>query len=126
MVYAARLNPLGLAWQRFFVAEAGGEVVGCAQTKRHGGAIELASLVVAPEWRRRSLGGRLVRLVQQHAGPPLWLTCRAALVPFYRQFGFEEVDTKEEKPRYFRAVQTLFAASKIWTGSSLAVMVWRG
>lgn len=126
MVFAERLNPLGLAWQRFLVAEAGGEIVGCVQTKAHGGAIELASLVVAPGWRQQGLGRRLIGLIQQQTGPPLWLTCRVALVPFYRQFGFEEVDTKEEKPLYFRAVQLSFALFRRLTGSSLAVMVWRG
>ncbi len=127
MVTGARLNPLGLDWRRFTVAVDGtGTVVACTQLKPHGDARELASLVVAPGWRDRGLGSHLVRHVQGEAGPPLWLTCRSALTPFYERHGFHEVRRRREMPPYFHAVHLLFDLGRRLSGSSdyLAVMVW--
>jgi amino-acid N-acetyltransferase len=45
----------------YAVADAHGELVGAAGIERHGGDGLLRSVVVAPEWRGRSLGERLVR-----------------------------------------------------------------
>lgn len=128
MVRAERLNPLGLDWRRFYVVEANGEVVACAQTKPHGNVRELASLVVATDWRGCGFGREMVTFLQAEAGPPLWLTCRSALVPFYEACEFHEVRKWQDMPRYFAAARILFdlAHSFGWSGSALAVMVWRG
>lgn len=128
MVRAARLNPLGLDWRRFFVAvDRTGEVVACIQVKPHGDARELASLVVARGWRGQGLGRQMVRHVKDEAGPPLWLMCRSSLAPFYERSGFSEVRRRGEMPGYFRAIHVLFSCSRRFTRSAdyLAIMVWR-
>jgi amino-acid N-acetyltransferase len=108
LVYAARINPTGLEWQRFVVAiSPDGEVIGCGQVKPHrDGSRELASIVVAPEWR----GNGTARLIIEHliANNPgsLYLTCRAVLGPFYEKFGFRAVGEAEMTP-YFRKLSRL-------------------
>ena len=54
LIRASRLNPTGLDWRRFVVAEdQNGEFVGCGQVKPHrDGSQELASLAVAEAWRK--------------------------------------------------------------------------
>lgn len=129
LVRGARLNPTGLDWRRFIVLEAEGEVVGCVQVKPHrDGSWELASLVVAPGWRGRGLGRRLVEAVLEHHPPPLYLMCRSGLVPFYERFGFREVGEDEPQPAFFRRVRRL---GRLLRGlrrrrEYLAVMVWEG
>ncbi len=54
----------GLMW----VATLDGQVVACVGCRPHDGAMELKSLYVAPTARRRGLGARLSRLVEQEAG----------------------------------------------------------
>jgi N-acetylglutamate synthase-like GNAT family acetyltransferase len=58
LVREARLNPRGLHWSRFLVADDDGRIVGVAQLRLHSdGARELASLVVKPEYRGQGFGG---------------------------------------------------------------------
>lgn len=130
MVKAARLNPLGVRWERFRVAvDSNEDIIGCAQVKGHrDGSRELASLVVSGEWRGRGVGRALVKVLQKEHGPPLWLTSRSSLIPYYQRFGFLELEADGYKPFYFRWVSRLvntagFLASK---GEYLAVMLWEG
>jgi N-acetylglutamate synthase-like GNAT family acetyltransferase len=61
LVRRARLNPRGLHWSRFLVADDDGRIVGVAQVRLHtDGARELASLVVEPEYRDHGLAGQLI------------------------------------------------------------------
>ncbi|MDT8304837.1 MAG: GNAT family N-acetyltransferase [Anaerolineae bacterium] len=128
MVGAEHLNPLGLDWRRFYVAEADGEIVACVQLKPHGKVRELASLVVAPSWRRRGLGRSMVAFAQARAAPPLWLTCRSTLIPFYDACGFHEVTELSKMPPYFALVRSLFDLAMVarLSRTSLAVMLWQG
>jgi len=130
MVRAARLNPLGIRWDRFRVAvDNSDNVIGCAQVKGHrDGTRELASLVVRGKWRGRGVGRALVKVLQKEYGPPLWLTSRSSLVPYYQRFGFIEPEEGVYKPAYFRWVSRLvntlgLIASR---GEYLAVMQWDG
>ncbi len=109
LVNDARLNPFGLDWQRFTVAESrGGTVVGCAQLKPHKeDIVELASLVVEEDWRGRGLGRRLIERLLAEATQPVWLMCRSSLVPLYRKFGFREVSPEDEQPAYFARIRRL-------------------
>ena len=129
MIRAGRLNPFGLDWRRFLLAvTSSGDIVGCVQTRPHrGGARELASLYVRPEWRRRGVGARLVQAILERESPPLWLTCRSELVPFYRRFGFEPVERMDEMPTYFRLVWWMFGLVRRLTRTNreLVVMSWR-
>jgi N-acetylglutamate synthase-like GNAT family acetyltransferase len=109
MVRQAHLNPFGLHWPRFIVAETEhGQVVACAQIKIHrDGTPELASLVVHPDWRGQGLARTLVEhLLASHIGF-LYLMCRSGLVPFYEKFGFR-VLPESQMPPGLRRVHAVF------------------
>lgn len=128
LVYAERLNPLGLDWRRFWLAlDERGEVVACGQIKPHrGGARELASIVVAPGWRGRGVAQALIDRLLAHSAPPIYLTCRASLEVFYARFGFVTLRDPAAMPPYFRRVFRVAAGLKWlfprWEG--LLVMNW--
>ncbi len=110
MVRRERLNPLGIKWQRFWVAvDTAGEITGCAQVKRHrDGSHELASLVVTREWRGKGVArGLIEKLVGIYSGE-VFLMCRAGLGDFYRRFGFEVVEFARMPP-YFQRIWRLAA-----------------
>ncbi len=128
LIYAGRLNPIGLSWRAFDLIERDdGELIGCGQIKRHrDGACELASLYIKPAFRSRGFAGTLIRHLQSKASSTLWLTCRSSLIPFYQKFSFILVTTPETMPRYFRRVWQIFRLFSRWWGikDSLAVMRW--
>jgi N-acetylglutamate synthase-like GNAT family acetyltransferase len=130
LIRGAHINPMGIEWQRFLVAVDGaGEVIGCAQVKPHrDGAMELASIVTAEPWRGRGVASALVTRLMADAGPPLWLTCRSSLVPFYARFGFREVGPDEPQPAYFRRIRKVATAVAFLASANehLAVMAWEG
>lgn len=127
-VRGANLNPLGLNWERFTLAvDEAGETIGCIQHKTHkDGSVELASLVVVREWRKRGVARVLIDHIKAKTGAPLWLMCGSHLIRFYQRFGFEVVDKRTEMPRYFRRIYTLFALFERFTRPkvTLAIMVW--
>ncbi len=126
LIRSGRLNPLGLDWRRFLVAELPtGEVVGCIQRKDHAGEVrELASLYVRPRWRKQGIASALVRELMHRTEPPLWLTCRERLTSFYHRFGFTTVEAPRQMPPYFRAAWRIFRALRfVLAGTDgLAVM----
>jgi amino-acid N-acetyltransferase len=79
LVRGERLNPHGLDWPRFLLATIGPVVVGAVQMRLHAdGSRELASLVVARDFRGHGLAGRLVEcLLASHTGPVHVITARA-------------------------------------------------
>jgi N-acetylglutamate synthase-like GNAT family acetyltransferase len=123
MISQARINPTGLSWERFWVAESGGEIIGCAQVKPHkDGSRELASLVVQPEWRGQGIARVLIEYFLRTEPDPLYLTCRTGLGPFYEKFGFREVPV-EEMPNYFRTVNRFINAGKLVGLENLRILV---
>jgi N-acetylglutamate synthase-like GNAT family acetyltransferase len=108
------INPLGLDWERFTVAETSrDQVIGCVQLKPHrDGTLELASLVVAENWRGRGVARALVEhVLADHSGSAnhngsLYVMCRSGLGPLYEKFGFRELE-EEEMPRYYRRITKL-------------------
>lgn len=129
LVRSARLNPLRLDWENFVVAEnEAGEVVACGQIREHrDGSQELASIVVAGDWRGQGLARVIIERLLRESGRPLWLMCRSGLAPLYARFGFVEVDAGDEQPAYFRRVRGLASVYHFLagTGEHLAVMVRR-
>ncbi len=102
LIKDSNINPFGLSWERFIVAEADGQFVGCGQLKPHGdGSVELASIAVLPAFRQQ----KVATLIMNHlikAGPrPLYLTCRSELQTFYEKFNFRVLSPNEMTP-YFR------------------------
>lgn len=129
LVYAERLNPLGLNWRRFWLAvDENGRVIGCGQVKPHGdGSRELASIVVLPEWRKRGVATAIIRRLLTENPPPLYLTCRAELTPFYARFGFEVVENSSElSPYFWRIIQLSRSLSIVFPPfARLRVMILR-
>ncbi len=126
MIRTGRLNPFGLNWGRFLVAESdSGKILGCIQRKDHGGDVrELASLYVLPAWRGNGIASQLVRELMRRTSVPLWLTCRSRLTGFYARFGFAIVEETREMPTYFRFAWRLFQILRVFLPGSdgLAVM----
>jgi amino-acid N-acetyltransferase len=98
------LNPWGLKWQNFIVAEdKDGEFIGCGQIKHHrSGVDELASIAVVPEWRGRGVAGAIITHLQDRHQTPLWLVCHSRLISFYEQFGFSEQTEVSKLPSPFK------------------------
>jgi N-acetylglutamate synthase-like GNAT family acetyltransferase len=125
LVRAARINPLGLDWRRFVVAQGeNGVIIGCGQIKPHrDGSWELASIVVAPAWQGQGVARAVIEHLLASSPRPLWLTCVSPLVPFYTRFGFREITTLAEMPPYFRWVGRLFRLlTYLSPANSLSVM----
>lgn len=129
MVRAARINPTGLKWERFWLAVTPqDEIIGCVQIKPHAdGSRELASLVVAPSWRGRGVARAMIEHLQSLNPPPLYLMCRSSLGAFYTRFGFQPLDAGQMPP-YFRRVSSLAGLVRLLQqkGETLLVMRWDG
>jgi N-acetylglutamate synthase-like GNAT family acetyltransferase len=108
LVYVTGINPVGLDWRRFIVAEApDGQFIGCGQLKPHSdGTLELASIAVASNWRGQGVARGIIQRLLAEAPRPLYLTCRAALGVFYEKFGFRAVP-EAELPRYFKRLKRM-------------------
>lgn len=105
LVRLGKINPTGLKWQRFIVAESlKGDVIGCGQVKSHGdGSDELASLVVHPDWRGQGIARAIIEHFSASHQGDLFLMCRSNLGPMYEKFGYREVSL-DEMPRYFQRI----------------------
>ena len=92
LVHSENLARDDLDWRRFVVALAHGRVIGAVQMRRHAdGSQELASLVVAPQFRGRGLAAQLITtLLAQHASPVQMIT-GARFARRYARFGFQRV-----------------------------------
>jgi len=89
---APRMNPTGLDWPNFVVAEREGALVGTAQLRPSGGgAVELGSLVVRADQRGRGLAGRLVDAALARATGRVLVITAAAHAGFYERRGFRRV-----------------------------------
>jgi amino-acid N-acetyltransferase len=109
LITQVRINPTGLDWRRFTVAETPqGELCGCGQVKPHrDGSRELASIAVAPKQRKQGVARAIIEYLLAENPGPLYLTCRARLGPFYERFGFRTLIDPAEMPAYFRRVSRL-------------------
>src|SRR5678815_3334267 len=92
-IHAARLNPRGLDWQRFLVAEADGRIVGIRQVKQHaGGTREVGSGYVLPDYRRQGISKALMDTLLSREAGTLYTLVDAKWIPYYEQFGFQRVE----------------------------------
>jgi len=87
-----RIKPTGLDWPRFVVAVDDGKIVGAVQLRTHpDGSQELASLVVAPQFRGRGVAARLIEArLADAAGRVLVITGRKHAA-YYQRWGFQRV-----------------------------------
>jgi N-acetylglutamate synthase-like GNAT family acetyltransferase len=87
-------------------------LIGCGQIKTHGDKTrELASIAVRPERQGEGIGTAIITQLLTENEPPLYLTCRASMQPYYEKFGFR-VLRPEEMPPYFRRINRLFSFFK--------------
>jgi N-acetylglutamate synthase-like GNAT family acetyltransferase len=92
LVRGARLNPRGLAWTAFVVAEDGGRLVGTAQLRPHAdGALELASLVVDPGARGAGVATSLVDALLETERRPVHTVVDARYAGHFERWGFAPV-----------------------------------
>lgn len=108
LIHSVHINPFGLNWQRFIVAEAmGGGLIGCGQIKTHAdGSHELASIAVVPAWQGNGVARAIIeKLLDSHQGT-LYLTCRSHLRVFYEKFGFIDAPDNDLPP-YFKRIRSL-------------------
>jgi N-acetylglutamate synthase-like GNAT family acetyltransferase len=108
LIHTVGINPMSLNWQRFVIAiNDAGEMLGCGQIKPHGdGTHELASIAVWPQFQGQGVGRAVIQHLLTGALPPLYLTCRAALRPYYERFDFHALDTTQMPP-YFRRLRRI-------------------
>jgi amino-acid N-acetyltransferase len=127
MVRQARLDPTNLHWQNFIVAESDNAIIGVCQIKPYPGARELGSLVVRKDWRRKGVGGRLIRALLEREEAdrgPLFLLCREQLASYYARFGFARIGWREARG----AVRAKYLAGRALgglIGRRIVVMRWR-
>lgn len=127
LIRAARLNPLSLDWQRFVVADEGGQVVGAGQVKLHGdGTREMASIAVAPDRQGAGIGSAIVATIIALEPSPLYLYCAEYNEGYYVRFGFRAL-APAEMPRSLRRIHvfanTLLGALNIVTGQQRRLVV---
>ena len=110
LVVSGGINPAGVDWRNFVVAETrNGVVVGCGQVRPHySDLLELASIAVQPQFRRRGIARSIVGILLDRGPRPIYLTCRSGLEDMYRRFGFVAVGL-EQAPRFFRRFARILA-----------------
>jgi N-acetylglutamate synthase-like GNAT family acetyltransferase len=89
IVRQARINPFGIKWSNFLVAEVDGHIAGIGQIKIHGdGSRELASIAVRPEFRHQGIASKIIETLLAGEEGILFLTCMRKMEGFYQPFGF--------------------------------------
>ena len=116
LVRSEQLNPNGLHWPRFVVAERNGRLIGAAQLRQHpDGARELGSLVVSPEHRGRGIAALMIHALLDGVTDTVYAITGAAHFAHYGRWGFEVVPHQQAP------------ASVRWNwrmGRMLAVVTW--
>jgi len=103
IVRAANINPTGLDWPRFIVAEDSGAIVGVGQVKPHrDGTRELASIAVIPDRQGQGVGTAIIDELLRREHGTVHLTCRSGLQGYYERFGFKRLDTRDFPPYFAR------------------------
>ena len=127
LIRETRLNPMGLKWPNFVVAEdEQGQFIGCGQIKTHkDGTRELASIAVVKSWRGRDVASTIIHQLLNKSSRPLYLMCGSRLVPFYQPFGFQEMTDAAAMPTTFRRFRRFVSFMSWFARSSeyLAVMI---
>ena len=110
IVRAANINPTGLDWPHFIVAEDGGAIVGVGQVKPHReGTRELASIAVIPDRQRQGIGTAIIDELLAHERGVLHLTCRSQLHGYYERFGFRRLEPRDYPPYFTRRMPMINA-----------------
>jgi amino-acid N-acetyltransferase len=93
LVRSERLNPTGLHWKYFVVADAG-RIVGAAQIRKHkDGSRELASLVVEPSWREKGLATRMIETLLASEHGRLFVITSEQRSAYFARWMFQAADS---------------------------------
>ncbi len=102
LVLREGLDPTTLRWQNFFVAQTDdATIAGVAQIKPYRDCREFGSLVVLPQFRRQGVGALLIEHALAGERGDVYLLCGIHRVPYYRKFGFSEIE-RDHAPRTLR------------------------
>jgi N-acetylglutamate synthase-like GNAT family acetyltransferase len=113
IIQEAQINPMGLLWSRFIVAEIDGRVIGTGQVKPHGdGTRELASIAIIPDYQGRGIASKIIRALLERESEPLYLMCLLENEKFYQRFGFHRLEPRE-MPRILGRYYRLFRLPKL-------------
>jgi N-acetylglutamate synthase-like GNAT family acetyltransferase len=108
IVRAARINPSGLYWPRFIVAEDGALIVGVGQVKPHrDGTREIASIAVIPARQGQGIGTAIIEELLRREKGTLHLTCRSRLQGYYERFGFTLLASRDYPPYLARRLRVI-------------------
>jgi N-acetylglutamate synthase-like GNAT family acetyltransferase len=129
LVRAARLNPAGLDWPGFMVAERDRRVVGVAQLRRHpDGAVELASLVVAADLRGQGTATRLIDALLETATGTVFTLIDRAYAGHFGRWGFAVVrpaDLPRSVRRTYRIGRVVTALASIPARRAIRIVAMR-
>ena len=115
IVRAANINPTGLEWPRFIVAEDAGAIVGVGQVKPHrDGTRELASIAVLPRRQGQGIGKTIIEELIRREKGTLHLTCRARLQGYYERFGFRKLESRDYPPYFARMLPILNTIGRLF------------
>lgn len=115
IVRAANINPTGLDWPRFVVAEDGGAIVGVGQVKPHrDGTRELASIAVIPPRQGQGIGSAIIEELLRREKGTLHLTCRRPMQGYYERFGFIRLEPSDYPPYFARMLPILNTVGRIF------------
>lgn len=110
LIRTVGINPMGLKWPHFVVADEAGRIVGAGQVKLHGdGARELASIAVAPDRQGMGIGRAIVATFVSLEPTPFYLYCADHNEGYYMQFGFRAL-VPDEMPGSLRRIYRISTA----------------
>jgi amino-acid N-acetyltransferase len=125
LIHLVEINPMGLEWSRFVVAEdSNGEIIGCGQVKPHGSDVrELASIATHPDRRGAGIARAVIEQLLREHPKPLYLMCLSHNGGLYEKFGFRALPD-ERLPRYFSRIKKIFKLADLFRkrGEDLWVM----
>ena len=114
IVRAANINPTGLDWPRFIVAEDGGTMVGVGQVKPHrDGTRELSSIAVIPARQGQGIGTAIIEELLVRETGTVHLTCRSRLHGYYERFGFRRLEPRDYPPYFARILPVLNTVGRL-------------
>jgi N-acetylglutamate synthase-like GNAT family acetyltransferase len=114
LIHEVGLNPTGLHWPRFAIAEEAGRMVGCAQLKIHRhGTPELASVAVVADRRGDGIGSRLVETLITGQSRAIYLTTVPDNVAYFERFAFHPIQPGHTPADFRRAFYVYRIATSI-------------